>query len=246
MIFSGGGRTTALVVAGAFFLPIVLIMIPAFALLFMFAGTTSDTYAAAYAGAYERGDTFSNEISTARFVAPDTKNNLDLANYATQAWANNWGYVWGTFGNVLTESSFVSKMQQYPSDVGNFEEFIRENWIGRRTTDCGGLIKSYVWFEPENSAIRYSVGMPDWSADQMFLVAQKLGADNGPVDTIPNIPGLILWMPGHTGVYIGNGVAIEARGTKYGVVRTEVSGRGWQSWYKLPYITYFSTGQEEQ
>ena len=34
------------------------------------------------------------------------------------------------------------------------------------------------------------------------------------------------------------GYAIEAMGTRKGVVKTEVSGRGWQGWCKLPYIDY--------
>ena len=31
-------------------------------------------------------------------------------------------------------------------------------------------------------------------------------------------------------------------GTKYGVVRTEVVGRGWQGWCRIPYIEYRETG----
>lgn len=48
----------------------------------------------------------------------------------------------------------------------------------------------------------------------------------------------MLWKSGHAGVYIGGGYAIEAMGTRKGVVKTEVSGRGWQGWCKLPYIDY--------
>ncbi len=52
----------------------------------------------------EHGGSFSNDIDISGFTSPRTKNNLDLAAYAVQAWENNWGYVWGTYGNVLTES----------------------------------------------------------------------------------------------------------------------------------------------
>jgi len=31
-------------------------------------------------------------------------------------------------------------------------------------------------------------------------------------------------------------------GTKYGVVRTEVAGRGWQGWCRIPYIEYREAG----
>lgn len=40
------------------------------------------------------------------------------------------------------------------------------------------------------------------------------------------------------GVYIGNGEVIEAMGTKYGVVKTKLAGRGWTHWLQVPYISY--------
>ena len=52
------------------------------------------------------------------------------------------------------------------------------------------------------------------------------------------LSGFGLWKQGHWGVYVGNGYAIEAMGTQYGVVRTKVEGRGWQGWCKIPYIQY--------
>ena len=39
-------------------------------------------------------------------------------------------------------------------------------------------------------------------------------------------------------VYIGNGKVIEARGHKYGVVETNLVGRGWKQWGKLNWIDY--------
>ena len=64
------------------------------------------------------------------------------------------------------------------------------------------------------------------------------GTEYGGMDTMPDIVGLGLWKQGHWGVYVGNGYAIEAMGTQYGVVRTKVEGRGWQGWCKIPYIQY--------
>lgn len=62
-----------------------------------------------YSGDVEYGSGYDNEIDISGFVDPSTKNNLDLAAYAIQAWANNWGYVWGTYGNVLTPALFEYK-----------------------------------------------------------------------------------------------------------------------------------------
>lgn len=65
-----------------------------------------------YSGDVEYGSGYDNKIDISGFVDPSTKNNLDLASYAIQAWANNWGYVWGTYGNVLTPALFEYKKQQ--------------------------------------------------------------------------------------------------------------------------------------
>jgi hypothetical protein len=62
--------------------------------------------------------------------------------------------------------------------------------------------------------------------------------ESGPISTMPDIPGLAVWHEGHIGVYIGNGQVIEAMGTRYGVVKTELVDRGWTHWLKVPYINY--------
>lgn len=195
-----------------------------------------------YSGDIQHGTSYDNDIDISRFVSPSTKNNLDLAAYAVQAWENNWGYVWGTYGNILTESLFAYKKQQYPDGVGNYADFIEANWLGRRTADCIGLIKGYAWLDASIMRIGYAAnGMPDYGADQMYQAAKNAGiqgTDYGTVSSMPEIPGLMLWKSGHAGVYIGGGYAIEAMGTRKGVVKTEVSGRGWQGWCKLPYIDY--------
>jgi len=193
-----------------------------------------------YGGGIEHGGGYGNDIDTSGFTSINTKNGHDLAAYAIQAYENNWGYVWGTYGCVLTESLFQYKLRQYPQGVGNYAQFIRDNWLGRRTTDCVGLIKGYGWLDPLTLAINYGTnGMPDLSADQMGQAAKNAGKSSyGPISTIPEIPGLALCKSGHIGVYIGNGYAIEAMGTKYGVVKTQVAGRGWSFWCKIPYISY--------
>lgn len=189
-------------------------------------------------GGAESGGSADNTIDISGFTNPRTKNNHDLAAYAIQAWEHGWGYVWGTFGNVLTESMLQYKLEQYP-DIGASEAFIREHWLGRRTTDCVGLLKGYGWLNPDTLTIDYNTnGMPDYNADRMYASAEENGTEYGGMDTMPDIVGLGLWKKGHWGVYVGNGYAIEAMGTQYGVVRTKVEGRGWQGWCKVPYIQY--------
>lgn len=83
-------------------------------------------------------------ISTAGYIDPSTKNNLDLVQWAKNAHSRGWGYVWGTYGQVLTRSLYKAKAEQYPDEVGGYADFIEEHWIGGRTADCVGLIKGYL------------------------------------------------------------------------------------------------------
>ena len=188
-----------------------------------------------YDGSFIAGGDRSIELDISAFVDPANKNAADLVTYAIHAWESGWGYVWGTYGNVLTESLLAYKVSQYPDGVGNHEEIIRANWLGGRTADCVGLIKGYGWLSPETMTIDYGThGMPDIGANQMYYTARE----SGPISTMPDIPGLAVWHDGHIGVYIGGGQVVEAMGAKYGVVKTELADRGWTHWLKVPYINY--------
>ena len=198
----------------------------------MIAGTEGG---GSYDGSFIAGGDRSIELDISTFANPTTKNATDLVTYAVHAWESGWGYVWGTYGNVLTESLLAYKVSQYPDGVGNHENFIRARWLGGRTTDCVGLIKGYSWLSPETMTIDYGThGMPDIGANQMYYTARE----SGPISTMPDIPGLAVWHEGHIGVYIGGGQVIEAMGTKNGVVKTELAKRNWTHWLKIPYINY--------
>lgn len=188
-----------------------------------------------FTGEIERGGTGGTVLDIFSFKDPATKNSLDLVCYAEQAFDSGWGYVWGTYGDILTASLFSYKLEQYPDGVGNYEDFIRNNWLGGRTTDCVGLIKGYGWLNPETIKIEYGTnGMLDTNADGMYNNA----AVSGSIDTMPDVLGLAVWKSGHIGIYVGNGKVIEAMGTKYGVVKTNLSERSWTAWLEIPYINY--------
>ena len=187
------------------------------------------------AGGGERGSEPSVDLDASVLSDPATKNAADLAAYAEYAWRSGWGYVWGSFGYLLTESQLEQLKTQYPEMVGGYESIIRSRWLGGRTTDCVGLIKSYGWFDPDELKIRYGTnGMPDVTANGMYYAATVSGS----IDTIPDVPGLAVWCNGHIGVYVGNGEVVEALGTSSGVVRTKLAERHFTHWLQVPYIRY--------
>lgn len=164
------------------------------------------------------------------------KTNTGLVEHVRMALAQKWPYVWGTFGGILTENVFRDKLAQYPEGVGNFKDFISKNSLNKRTADCVGLIKSYIWWD--GTGPKYDRNT-DVSADGMYNMA----TEKGPIGTMPDIPGICVRKPGHIGVYVGGGRVIEEHGTLYGIKDTPLTGpgsTGWTHWLKCPFIEYIS------
>lgn len=180
-------------------------------------------------------ESYENTLDAGFLSNPYSKNGDDLAAWAQMACDNGWGYVYGTFGYVLDEKSLNEKSKQYPSEVGGNEAFIREHWLGRRTADCMGLIKSYMWYDPQTNKIIYAADtMPDIGCDKLFERASVKGG----IKSIPEKKGIAVWCKGHIGIYIGNGYAIEAMSTKKGVKKTRIKKRSWTHWFEIPDVEY--------
>lgn len=169
------------------------------------------------------------------------KNNLDLVKWAQMAYDNKWGYVWGSHGNVLTANELKRLEKSFGSHVTDKEEYIKSHWLGRRTSDCVGLIKGYGWYDEVSGTIKYGTNeMKDVTADGMFNAA----VEKGPISTMPDIPGIAVWHQGHIGVYIGNGYVIHAANTYDGVIKTPITSSGWTHWLKVPYINYIEETED--
>lgn len=187
----------------------------------------------------------STYIDPSRFLDISTKTNLDLVNWAHMAYENHWGYVWGTYGNVLTRVALESLSQTYPTQVGaeQFHDYIQSNYIGRHCVDCAGLIKSYMWYDFNTGKFVYgSNGCPDFNTERMFSAATV----KGPINSIPEVPGIAVYHRGHVGVYIGDGWVIEAMGTRYGVRMTRIEEGSWTNWFYIPSLTYVNPQPEEE
>lgn len=138
-------------------------------------------------------DEFNNLMSVIKNTVIDIdlsntdKNNLDLVKWAQFAYDNKWGYVWGSHGQVLTEKELNRLKGVFGTHVTDKEAYIRSHWLGRRTADCVGLIKGYGRYNEESGTIKYGTnGMADVTADGMYATA----TEKGPINTMPDIPGL--------------------------------------------------------
>lgn len=142
---------------------------------------------------------------------------------------------------ALTDKTTKNNLDQqatlFPcnNEAGGEMRQVGEKWLGKRVCDCIGLIKSYAWYNADSGEIvAGSNGFTDCGANSIWSNV----TESGPISNMPNTPGLAVWMDGHIGVYIGNGEVIETQGTAYGVVKTELNGRGWTKWLKIPNIKY--------
>lgn len=141
-------------------------------------------------------------------------------------------YWYGTFGQTANAGLLAAKRQQYPGyyTAGDFPA-----QFGQKVHDCVGLIKGYLWCDTPDSEPIYKAAQ-DVAVSGLYMVCTKSGS----IDTMPNIPGVCVFMRsmGHVGVYIGDGYVIEASGHAMGVVQTKLEGRGWGLWGTPRWISY--------
>lgn len=161
------------------------------------------------------------------------KTNDGLVDYALKQLGKPYWY--GTFGNTATQALLNAKTKQYPSHYYSSRIPTYKSQFGKKVFDCVGLIKGYLWSDSPNSAPKYNASQ-DVSADGMKAVC----TDAGKMDSMPEQKGILVFQPGHVGIYIGSGYVVEARGFAFGVVKTPLKSRGWTSWGRCPWIDYDS------
>lgn len=113
--------------------------------------------------------------------------------------------------------------------------------------DCNGLVKAIIWgwdaVEKDiyGGATYKSNGLNDLSVDGLIKACDEVSTDFSKI-----VAGELLWMSGHVGVYIGNGMAIECttawddkvQKVECWNVKKTARGRTWTKHGKLPWIDY--------
>lgn len=160
-------------------------------------------------------------------------------------------YMWGVFGAPVTEKVISDKTAQYPSWYTAAKQALFRSLIGKGyfAFDCVNLLKAILWGWNGDSSKSYggakyaSNGVPDVNADGMIAKCLRVTTDFSNVEV-----GEALWMSGHIGVYIGDGLAVECTPAWENKVQITAVGnigkkkgyntRTWTKHGHIPYITY--------
>lgn len=157
----------------------------------------------------------------------------------------NTVYMWGEFGRLVTNNTIDGKKKQYPSHYDDTKVKYLKSLVGKNyyAYDCAGLIKSYFMSDYGNKKVNYIVSYDK----DAYGITVGTASEKDDISTLPEMEGVLLYMKGHCGVYIGNGKVIECTsnqwisGIKYGkVCVSNLSARPWKTWTKSKWLSYIT------
>lgn len=156
-------------------------------------------------------------------------------------------YALGSFGWPMTATNKIRALKV----PGNGKRADKLNAATADTFafDCVGLVKGLLWGWNGSKAKSYggaayqSNDVPDINANAMIKVCKGVSADFQTIQL-----GEYLWMDGHCGIYIGDGLAVECTPAWANCVQITAVGnigkksgyptRTWAKHGKLPYVKY--------
>ena len=161
-------------------------------------------------------------------------------------------YVLGCIGAPMTDSNktvYLTKHCASFNGRADRKPKLQEATADTFGFDCVCLIKGLLWgWEGDTSkayggAVYAANGVPDIDADFMIRACKDVSGDFSGVEV-----GEALWMQGHIGIYVGDGLAVECTYRwNDGVQITAVhnmgekpgyNGRTWTKHGKLPWVSY--------
>ena len=133
------------------------------------------------------------------------------------------GYAFGSSGQRLTKKLYEELRRKYGKNFNNNTK----KWLYKEVYDSAGLVKKAF----EQAGIKLPHGATsswkngDWK-------------EKGDIKHMPSNQVCVLYRRGsdgmvHTGIYLGNGNVIEAKGSAYGVVETSLKDGHWTD-YAIP------------
>lgn len=140
-----------------------------------------------------------------------------------------WGYIYGTWGSLWTAEKQAKATRDMTVKYGS-------KWIGKMVTDCSGLLRWALYQLGESIVHHARYQYTDYCKRKGRLI-NGLREDGSAI-----LPGTAVFLQGkedkihHVGVYVGDNTCIEAKGTIYGVVTSELSH--WDHWGELIMVDY--------
>lgn len=136
-----------------------------------------------------------------------------------EALDENWGYIWGKYGQTWTEADQRNTTDEKARQYG-------AQWIGHRVADCSGL---GYWAFRELGGFIVHGSNTIWNE----YVKDRCELKNGQrTDGKPMFPGDPVFLKKtengkisrhHIGYYVGDDTVIEAKGTQWGVVTSKLT-----------------------
>lgn len=188
-------------------------------------------------------------------VLGNIKTNLDLANAAIEV-AKNYKtlYVNGCFGAPMT----ANNKKRYCNNTSYNKQPERTAMINAASADTFGFdcicfVKGLLWGWNGNlnhvygGATYQSNGVSDITESSMLNKCSDISTDFSNIEV-----GEYLWMQGHAGIYVGNGLSVECTPKWYNGVqitacnrdKTGYNRRNWTKHGKLPFIKYIQPEQK--
>lgn len=162
---------------------------------------------------------------------------LDFVAAARRIHDAGYAYIWGAKGQIATEELLQACIAEanrtgrytFTQTKINFARLLIA--AARRVTDCSGLLTN-------------AGGFPVIGSSQIWEECTEKGelpAVN-PEAEIPQIAGLVVYRPGHIGMFLGDGWVVESGGYSKGVVYTKLSepatGTPWTGYGKWKRVDY--------
>lgn len=140
---------------------------------------------------------------------------------------NNFGYIWGTAGVMWTQAKQNAATREMTVKYG-------QKWVGHMVADCSGL---FTW------AFKQLGGYMYHGSNTMY---KSYCTDKGKLTADLKktlLPGTAVFTGtegnhGHVGLFIGDGVVIEAKGTQAGCVKSKITESRWTYWGQLKGVDY--------
>lgn len=132
------------------------------------------------------------------------------------------GYIYGAKGQVATGDFILQQMEQYPEYV---KYDVVSKWINKKVWDCATLVRFAM---KEVGISMVSGATSQWNKTNWLR--------KGKIAELPKNKICCLYrrtdagIMQHTGVYLGNGYFIDARGSSTGVVKTKLEKYPWTHW----------------